>query len=229
MKSKIITKQSVPYMNSKLRKAQYARNMARIKFQRFGKAYWEGNRRHRNNVAKIRKSSMRIYLEKNCKKHDKQFWRTISPFMSDKKFRNGSNIILNENGETKTDAAQVSEIFNDFFISTASEIGHNEDIASVPQAIDEYADHPSVILIKRHYDNGIENFDFHSVDANDVMIILKNINPTKATGYDLIPGQLIRIAHVQGTFGTTLSHYEYFNQFKIFPWNYEMCRSQPGI
>ena len=195
VKSKTITKQSVPYMNSKLRKAQYARNMARNKFQRFGKAYWEENRRHRNNVAKIRKSSMRIYFEKICKKHDKQFWRTISPFMSDKKFRNGGNIILNEYGETKTDAAEVSEIFNDFFISTASEIGHNEDIASVPQAIDEYADHPSVMMIKRQYDNVIENFDFHSVDANDVMIILKNINPTKATGYDLIPGKLIRIAH----------------------------------
>ena len=115
--------------------------------------------------------------------------------MSDKKLRNEGNIILNENGEIKTDAAEVSEIFNDFFISTASEIGHNEDIASVPQAIDEYADHPSVMMIKRHYDNVIENFDFHSVDANDVMIILKNINPTKATGYDLIPGKLIRIAH----------------------------------
>ena len=142
-------------------------------------SYWEETRRHRNNVAKIRKSSMRIYFEKNCKTHDKQFWRTISPFMSDKKFRNGGNIILNENGETKTDAAEVSEIFNEFFISTASEIGHNEDIASVPQAIDEYANHPSVMMIKRHYDNVIENFDFHSVDANDVMIILKNINPTK--------------------------------------------------
>ena len=115
--------------------------------------------------------------------------------MSDKKFRNGGNIIFNENGETKTDAAEVSEIFNDFFISTASEIGHNEDIASVPQAIDEYANHPSVMMIKRRYDDVIENFDFHSVDANDVMIILKNINPTKDTGYDLIPGKLIRIAH----------------------------------
>ena len=126
------------------------------------------------------------------KKHDKQFWRTISPF---KKFRNGGNKILNENGETKIDAAEVSEIFNDFFISTASEIGNNEDIASVPQAMDEYADHPSVMMIKRHYDNVTENFDFHSVDVNDVMIILKNVHPTKATGYDLIPGKLIRITH----------------------------------
>ena len=72
----------------------------------------------------------------------------ISPFMSDKIFRNGDNIILNENGETKTDAAEVSEIFNDFFISTASEIGHNEDIASVPQPIDEYANHPSVFSFR---------------------------------------------------------------------------------
>ena len=64
VKSKIITKQSAPYMNSKLRKAQYARNMVRNKFQRFGKAYWEENRRHRNNVVKIGKSSMRIYFEK---------------------------------------------------------------------------------------------------------------------------------------------------------------------
>ena len=170
---------------------------------------------------------MRIYFEKNCEKHDKQFWRTISPFMSDKKFRNGGNIILNENGETKTDAAEVSEIFNDFFISTASEIGHNEDIASVPQAIDEYANYSSVMMIKRHYDNVIENFDFHSMDANDVMNILKNINPTKATVWSHT-----RKTHSnspQGTFGTTLSHYKYVNQFKVFPWNYEMCRSQPGI
>ena len=50
-------------------------------------------------------------------------------------------------------------------------------------------------MIKRHYDNVIENFDFHSMDISDVMIILKNINPNKATGYDLIPGKLIRIAH----------------------------------
>ena len=34
VKSNIMTKQSVPYMNSKLRKAQYARNMALNKSQR---------------------------------------------------------------------------------------------------------------------------------------------------------------------------------------------------
>ena len=42
LKSKIVKKKSVPYMNSKLRKAQFARNMSRNKFRRFGKSHWEG-------------------------------------------------------------------------------------------------------------------------------------------------------------------------------------------
>ena len=38
MKSKIVKNKCVPYMNSKLRKAQFARNMSRNKFRRFGKS-----------------------------------------------------------------------------------------------------------------------------------------------------------------------------------------------
>ena len=55
IKTKIIKKESVPFMNLKLRKAQYKKNMARNKFRRFGKKYWNENRRQRNNVVKIRK------------------------------------------------------------------------------------------------------------------------------------------------------------------------------
>ena len=41
MKTRIVKCDSVPYMNSALRKAQYKRNMIRNKFKRFGKHYWE--------------------------------------------------------------------------------------------------------------------------------------------------------------------------------------------
>ena len=41
VKSKILKQQSVPYMNNKLRKALYSRNMARNKFRIHGKKYWE--------------------------------------------------------------------------------------------------------------------------------------------------------------------------------------------
>ena len=107
-------------MNTKLRKAQFARNMARNKFKRFGNKFWEENRRHRNQVVTIRKQSLTNYFAAHCEKHDKRFWSTVSPFMSDKKFQNGSSIILEDNDETISDAARVPEIFNDFFVSVAS-------------------------------------------------------------------------------------------------------------
>ena len=37
IKIEIVKKESVPFMDSKLRKSQYKRNMARNKFRRFGK------------------------------------------------------------------------------------------------------------------------------------------------------------------------------------------------
>ena len=45
IKVKTVKKESVPYMNSLMRKALYKRNMARNKFQKFGKKYWEENRK----------------------------------------------------------------------------------------------------------------------------------------------------------------------------------------
>ena len=71
--------------------------------------------------------------------------------MSDKKFRNGGGIILEEGEETISEASKVSEIFNDFFISVASEIGFDEDIVSVTDAINEYNTHPSIEKIKEYY------------------------------------------------------------------------------
>ena len=163
-------------MNSKLRKAKFARNMARNKFKRFGKYFWEENKRHRNNVVNIRKKSLSNYFATRCEKHDKRFWNTVSPFMSDKKFRNGGGIILEEGDETISEASKVSEIFNEFFISFASEIGFDEDIVSVTDAINEYNTHPSIEKIKEYYKNDIRYFDFQTVDADTVMLMLKNLD-----------------------------------------------------
>ena len=130
-------------MNSKLRKAQFASSMARNIFKRFGKDFWEENKRHRNNVVIIRKKSLSNYFATR-EKHDKRFWNTVSPFMSDKKFRKGGGMILEEGEETISDASKVSEIFNDFFISVASEIGFDEDIVSATDTINEYNTHPCI-------------------------------------------------------------------------------------
>ena len=144
VKTKIIRKESVPFMNSKLRKAQYKRNMTRNKFRRFCNKYWNENRRQRNNVVKIWKQSLKNYFGNHCKKHDKNFWKVISPFMSDKRYRNGNSIILNENDKIVNDPSQVAEIFNEFFTTVASDIGSVDEVISAGDAIHRHKDHPSV-------------------------------------------------------------------------------------
>ena len=52
-----------------------------------------------------------------------------------------------------------------------------------------------LIRKKSYYKDDIRTFDFHTVDAGTVKLMNKNIYPRKATGYDNIPGKLIKIAH----------------------------------
>ena len=61
-KTKVVKCESVPYMNSVLHKALYKRNMARNKFRKYGKRYWEENRTHRNKVVSLRKKSIASYF-----------------------------------------------------------------------------------------------------------------------------------------------------------------------
>ena len=193
LKTKIIKKQSVPYMNACLRKAMYNRNMARNKYRKFGETFHENYRRQRNLVVKIRKQSLREYFSKNCSIKDKTFWNTISPFMSDKKSKT-SNIILHENDQIITDKSQVCDIFNDYFVNIASSIGFDDNITSVETAITKHSSHPSIIKIKDRHP--ITNqFSFKPVSTKNIRDKLKSIDPKKATGFDNIPGKLLRIAH----------------------------------
>ena len=102
-------------MNNRLRKAQYQRNMARNKFKKFGNAYWDENRRHRNKVVAIRKESMATYFKQRCSKNDKTFWDTIAPLFTDKRNKNANDIVLKDGDDVVSDPAKVTEIFNTYF------------------------------------------------------------------------------------------------------------------
>ena len=130
MKRKYIRQESVPYMNARLRKAMYSRNMAGTKFRKYGKQYWHENRRQRNLVVSLRKQSLRKYFSEKCVKKDANFWKTISPFTTNKNSRNG-NIILRENDKTVVDSNEVCEIFNSYFANITSSIGFEDGIVDV--------------------------------------------------------------------------------------------------
>ena len=194
-KSKLIKCYSVPYMNNKLRKALYKRNMVRNKFRKFGKAYWKENRIHRNNVVSIRKRSIENYFSKNCSRKDKTFWSTVSPFMTDKKNKNGGKIILQEGETTVTDNHQLANIFNDYFSNIALIIGFNDDITSARDAIIDHQNHPSILKIREKYAIKDDAFDFNRVSEELIDTKLHSINNRKSQGYENIPGKLLRLAH----------------------------------
>ena len=195
IKSKTVTRQSVPYMNSRLRKAMYQRNMIRNNFRKFGRSYWEENRRMRNFVTKLRKESVGNYFSKNCSKPNNSFWKTVSPFFTNKKAGAHGNIAISENDVTVTDPTKVSEIFNNHFVTVANNIGFDDTYISVDHALEKHSNHTSIGKIVGHYGENDTNFCFTPVSPCTIEEKLKRFNHKKATGYDNIPGKLIRMAH----------------------------------
>ena len=185
MKWKYIRQESVPYMNARLRKAMYSRNMARTKFRKYRKQYWQENRRQQNLVVSLRKQSLRKYFSEKCANKDANFWKTISPYMTNKNSRNGNNIILRENGKTVIDSNEVCEIFNSYFANIATSIGFEDGIVNVDATIQKHSRHLSVIKIKEHLSKP-SPFTFCPVSQDDIHCKLKSIDIKKVTWYDNI-------------------------------------------
>ena len=86
-RTKIITKNQVPYMNSKLRKEMYHRNKLKNKYFKNRTDFnWKSYQRQRNKVTNQKRLSIRNYFGNRCKSdvNGHVFWKTVKPFMSDK-------------------------------------------------------------------------------------------------------------------------------------------------
>ena len=196
VKSKTVSSQSVPYMNSVLQKFQYRKNMKRKKFKKNRKSCWEENRRLKKFIIKFRKYSMRKYFEERCSKQDKKIWKTISPLFPDKKFKNGNHIALSENNNIINDQHGVAEIFNEYFSTAAMSVGFEDCVKSATDAINKHCSHPSVIKIQ-------ENSNPENVHTQQESLALKWIISRKATGYDNLPGKMIRIGSAKLSYPLT--------------------------
>ena len=73
---------------------------------------------------------------------------------------------------------------NDYYINVAKDIGHDQNI--------DVTEHPSIIKNEQHSEGN--NFQFHHTTREDVLKILKTLNPKKATGCDQIPAKLLKHA-----------------------------------
>ncbi len=100
VKTKILKRSQVPYMNSKLRKGINVKNMLWRKYKKHrSQFHWEKYRVQRNYVTKLRKQSMNSYLMNKCNgpKTGKEFWGAVKPLISNKYMSSNDNIMLLEN------------------------------------------------------------------------------------------------------------------------------------
>ena len=186
---KILPKQ-VPYMNSELKRAIYRKKMLYNKFQKYNKSKnWEAYRRQRNYVTKLKSKSINTYVIERCAggPKSKDFWPTVKPFLTNKGNVNQKDTVLSENDVLITKQDEVCEIFNNFFVNVANNIGNNQ--------INVDGDHPSILEIKNNHPELLENsFSFSSINPDFVEKRINKINVKKATGIDGISPKLLHFA-----------------------------------
>ena len=115
-------------------------------------------------VSLLRKTKMNYYGNLNDKNitGNKNFWKTVKPFLSDKSV-NSDKIHLIENGELINSKSKTAKVLNEFFsnivknlkIPEYENLNCNFEKVKDPvlKAILKYRNHPSIIAIKEKSKN----------------------------------------------------------------------------
>ena len=118
------------------------------------------------------------------------------------------------------------KFFNSYFANIASSIGFEDGIVDVDAAIQKHSRHPRVIKIKEHLSKP-SPFTFCPVSQDDISRKLKSIDIKKATGYDNIPGKILRLAHKELTTPLTSLINSCMSR-NIFPGNMKLAEVSPS-
>ena len=178
------------FMNGELRRAIYKKRMCFNKYQKYKTPQnRELYRKQRNFVTKLKKTSMRHYFYERCAGGPKlkDFWPSIKPFLSKKGSGGWSEIILYENEKMVSSKSEVSEVFNEFFVNVAKDIGNTSKDYNP-----DFSDHPSIQKIKENTQVETEIFSFTPVSSDTVEKVISNLNIKKATGVDNISAKIIK-------------------------------------
>lgn len=201
LKTRILKKNSAPFMNSQLRKMIHRRNQLKNKFWKIkSKENWEAYRSMRNKTNAQIKKSQKVFFRQKCMTSTcpKDFWSTFKPYLSSK--GNDCNLVtLKKDGKIINDPQAVCNVFSEYYQNMTNDIGEPDDFEEVhengvTEAIFKYAEHPSVAQIKQKKSEMVETFHFSPVKVEDVLKYMKSIKTNKASGYDNISPNLLKQA-----------------------------------
>ena len=177
-----------PFMNKHLKSAIYNKQMMHNKYiQVRSRQNWDNYRQQRNLVTKLKRKSIRNYFIERCTGGPKQkdFWPTIKPFLTNKGSHFDNNIVLCNNDDIINDQSEVAEIFNNYFVNVAKDIG--SDSCEVNE------NHPSIKTIRENC--SVENtLFFKEINDDFVEKQINKISVNKATGFDGISMKILKMS-----------------------------------
>ena len=195
LKKKRIRNKQPAFFNLKFKKAVMHKRHLLRKYKIFPtRSNWEAFRKQRYLCTDMRCRSIKSYFRERCFRGPKNedFWDMIKPFVSNKFCKSEADLMVDEDNNMITDPNTVANGMN---ASLAANIGKDQSppvfndrshIDFVASSIDHFnsESHQSIF----HINNSMAkcNFNFKHIEVKDITCAIKQLNPKKATGFDLL-------------------------------------------
>ena len=202
MKTKYVRANNAQFMNKTLSKAIMTRSRLRNKFLKnpneMNKRTYNKQRNYCVNLLRKEKKNYFNNIDLKRITDNKQFWKTIKPFFSDK-HNISRKITLIEDDEIISNDIKVAETMNDFFINSVKKLNINgyhtalnpnmgsDDILNI---VNKFKNHPSILKIKENV-NIKEKFSFINCSVADIESEIHKLNTNKPTTFNNIPAKIL--------------------------------------
>ena len=120
LKKKTLRGNEAPFMTKEFRKEIYSRSRLRNKFCKIPSSENEkAYKKQRNKCVALRKKCIKNHL-KNINKglsSNKEFWKFMKPFVSNKDFSQKNDITLIQNENIVTEETELAELCNNYYMN----------------------------------------------------------------------------------------------------------------
>ena len=156
------------------------------------------------------------------------FYKTVSPFLSDKPSSSNGKIILCDDGNIISDSSQVANIFDMYYSSISEYEGTPDglDFLTFEDAVLKHASHESISLIKQHI-APCENFRFKVVSYETFKCYIDQLKSNKAAGFDGLQAKFLKLSghkYISFLCDILISAF-----LLMFPFIYETCWNKPHL
>ena len=212
-KTKFVSGNQVPYMNSELH------NMWRGKHfrDRRNKKYRAMYVNLRNKVVKLHKQSIKTNIrQRRDTQNGNKFFKTIKPFLSDNNSNGcGNKVVLKEEDCILSRPQDVADVFNRYLISIGDYDGEPDGVDELAfhEAIKKHASHESIKPMLENCSPTMK-FNFKHISDGMIMKYVKQLENNKAVGHDGLSAKFIKLSGI--SLATCTSLCELFNKCIMF-------------